>query len=200
MRDEQEEQLEQKRLVGSSPTGRKKYPSPSGEIWNSLKCHTGPERATLTPNGPEPRSAVLLMMPSMVEICSSWRFSFLGAWRKSMTAHPGLGRLRLDARFSVWPLGGRAPSQSLPQVAAMPQKEGSSECEDPSELPSDGESLNRGGSNLLVRGAGSEGRGAPLHTIPPLNSLGLTCKDARSVSTFSTSFTFRRLFCVGRNI
>lgn len=118
---------------------------------------TGPERATFTPNAPELRSAVLFMMSSMVEICSSLRSSLFGARRKSITAHPGLGRLRLEARFSVWLLGGRAPSQILLQVLAMPQKEGSSECEDPSELPSDGESLNTGGGNLFARGAALEG-------------------------------------------
>lgn len=83
----------------------------------------------------------------------------------------------------------------------MPQKEGSSECEDPSELPSDGESLNTGGSSLFVRGAGCEVWGTPLHRIPPLNSFGLTCKDAAfNVSTLSMGFTLRRLFCVGKDI
>lgn len=112
------------------------------------------------------------MMSSMVEICSSLLLSFFGAGRKSITAHPGLGRLRLDARFSVRLLGGATPSQILLQDVAMPQKEGSSECEDPSELPSDGESLNAGGSNLSVRGAGFEVTGAPLQRIPPLYSFG----------------------------
>lgn len=139
-------------------------------------------------------------MSSMVEICSSLRLSFFGAGRKSITAHPGLGRLRLEARISVWLLGGRTPSQILLQVVAIPQKEGSSECEDPSELPSDGESLNTGGPNLFVRGAGFEVWGVPLHRIPPLNSFGLMCKDALNVSTFSIGFTLRRLFCVGKNI
>lgn len=91
-----------------------------------------------------------------------------------MTAHPGLGRLRLDARFSVRLLGGATGSQILLQDAAMPQKEGSSEWEDPSELPSDGESLNTGGRNRLVRGAGMAVTGTPLHTEPPLHSLGVT--------------------------
>lgn len=112
------------------------------------------------------------MMSSMVEICSSFPLSFFGACRKSITAYPGLGRLRLDARFSVRLLGGGTESQILLQEVAMPQKEGSSEWEDPSELPSDGESLNTGGSNLLVRGAGIEVTGAPLHRDPPLHSFG----------------------------
>lgn len=128
----------------------------------------------------------------MVQICSSLLLSFFGAWTKSITAHPGLGRLRLDARLSVRLLGGATPSHILLQDVAMPQKEGSSEC-DPSELPSDGESLNAGGSNLCVRGAGSEVTAAPLHRIPPLYS-----KDGLRVSTFSTGFILRRLFCGGK--
>lgn len=100
--------------------------------------------------------------------------------------------------MSVWLLGGCTPSQILLQVVAKPQKEGSSEWEDPSELPSDGESLNTGGSNLFVRGAGFKVGGTPLHRIPPLKSFGLTCKDAVNVSTFSMGFTLRRLFCMGK--
>lgn len=106
----------------------------------------------------------------------------------------------MEARFSVWLLAGRTPSQILLQVVAMPQKEGSSECEEPSEspeLPSEGESLNTGGSNLFVRGAGFEVWATPLHRIPPFNSFGLTCKDAVNVSTFSVGLTLRRFFCVG---
>lgn len=82
----------------------------------------------------------------------------------------------------------------------MPQKEGSSEWEDPSELPSDGESLNTGGSNLLVRGAGMEVTGTPLHRDPPLHSFGFTCKDGLNVSTVSVGFILRRLFCMRDNI
>lgn len=166
----------------------------------TAECQRGPERATFTPNVPELCSVVLFMMSSMVEICSSLVLSFFGAWRKSITAHPGLGRLRLDARFSVRLLDRAPPSQILLQDVAMPQKEGSSECEDPSELPSEGESLNAAGSSLFVRGAGFEVKGTPLHRTPPLHSFGVTWKDGLKVSTFSRGFILRRLFCVGTNI
>lgn len=67
-----------------------------------------------------------------------------GIWIRSTTAQLGLGRPRLNARFSARVLGCGSPSQIRLQAVVMPQKEGSSECEDPSELPSDGESLNIG--------------------------------------------------------
>lgn len=78
----------------------------------------------------------------------------------------------------------------------MPQNEGSSECEDPSELPSDGESLKEGSSNCLVRTVGFLEAGAPLHAAP-LQSSGADFAETCSASTLSSNFDFRRLLCEG---
>lgn len=140
------------------------------------------------------------MMSCMVEMGNGSLSPLLGAWSKSTTAQLGLGRLRLNARFSARVLGGGSPSQIRLQAVVMPQKEGSSECEDPSELPSDGESLNIGWSNLCARGVGFVVTGMPLHTTAPLHSSGAAWKEGFRVSTFSMGFILRRLFCVGKKL
>lgn len=164
-----------------------------------VKHQTGPERATFTPNVPELCSVLLFMMSCMVEMGSGSLLTLLGAWSKSTTVQLGLGRLRLNARFSARVLGGGSPSQIRLQAVVMPQKEGSSECEDPSELTSDGESLNIGWSNLFVRGVGFVVTGTPLHTTPPLHSSGAAWKEGFRVSTFSKGFILRRRLCVGKS-
>lgn len=83
-------------------------------------------------------------------------------------------------------------------AVVMPQKGSSSECEEPSELPSDGESLNAGGISLCVRSAGCWTAGAPLHLAPPLHSSAAERKEALTVSTLSRDLTLRRLLCAGR--
>lgn len=102
---------------------------------------------------------------------------------------PGLGRLRLDARFSARLLGGERPSQIREQGAVMPQKEGSSEREDASELPSDGESLKAGRRSCLV------GTGTTWRPTDPLHSSGAAWSQGFSVSTLSRAFILRRLRC-----
>lgn len=161
-----------------------------------IKCQTGPERATFTPNVPELCSVFLFMISRMVEICNGSHLPLSGAWSKSTTEQLGFERLRLEARFSARVLGGGSPSQILVQAAAIPQNDGSSECEDPSELPSDGESLNMGRSNLLARGVGFVVTGTPLHITPPLHSSGVAWKEGLRVSTFSMGLILRRLLCV----
>ncbi len=161
-----------------------------------VRCQTGPERATFTPNAPELCSVFLFMMSCMVDMGNGSLLSLLGAWSKSTTGQLGLRRLRLDARLSARVLGGGCPSQIRVQAVVMPQKEGSSECDDPSELPSDGESLNIGWSKLFVRGVGFVVTGPPLHTTPPLHSSGAAWNEGFKVSTFSTGFSLRRLLCV----
>lgn len=158
-----------------------------------VRRQTGPERATFTPNVPELCSVFLFMMSCMVEMGNGSLLSLLGAWSKSTTGQLSLGRLRLNARFSARVLGGGSPSQIREQAVVMPQKEGSSECEDPSELPSDGESLNIGWSNLFVRGVGFVVTGTPLHTTPPLHSSAAAWKEGFRVSTLSMGFILRRL-------
>lgn len=166
----------------------------------NVKCQTGPERATFIANVPELCSVFLFMMGAcVVEMGNNSLLSLRGAWSKSTTAQLGLGRLRLNARFSARVLGGGTPSQIRLQAVVMPQKVGSSECEDPSELPSDGESLNIGWSNLFARGVGFVVTGTPLHTTAPLHSSGGAWKEGFSVSTFSIGFILRRLLCGGKN-
>ena len=181
---------------------RNKHPSSFGKSWavseKQQRRQTGPERATFTPNVPELCSVFLFMMSCMVEMGNCSLLSLLWPWSKS-TAQLGLGRLRLDARFSARVLGGGSPSQIRLQAVVMPQKEGSSECEDPSELPSDGESLNIGWSNLFVKGEGLVMTGTPLHTTPPLYSSGEAWKEGFRVSTFSKGFILRRLLCEGKD-
>ncbi|TNN81480.1 hypothetical protein EYF80_008252 [Liparis tanakae] len=119
-------------------------PNRSEEVSENKFYQTGPDRATFTPNVPELCSLFLFMMSCMVEMCTGWLLSLRGTGSKSTPAQLGLGRPRLNARFSARVFGGGSPSQIRLQAVVMPQKEGSSECEDPSELPSDGESLNNG--------------------------------------------------------
>lgn len=166
--------------------------------WEVLQflCQTGPERATFTPNVPEFCSVFLVMMSCMVEMGDSSPLSLWGAWRKSTTAQLGLGRLRLIARFPDRVLGGGRPSQTREQTVVMPQKEGSSEWEDVSELPSDGESLKVGWSNVFIRGVGFVVIGTLLHTTSPLHSSGAVWKEGFRVSTFSMCLSLRRLLCV----
>lgn len=175
-----------------------KNPKHSMRRTGDIKRQTGPERATFTPNVPELCSVFLFMMSCMVEIGNGSLLSLFGAWSKSNTMQLGLGRLRLDARFSARVLGGGSPSQIRVQTVVMPQKDRSSECEDPSELPSDGESLNMGWSNLFVKGVGFVVTGTPLHLNPPLHSSGVAWKEGFRVSTFSMGFILRRLLCVGK--
>lgn len=111
----------------------------------------------------------------------------------------GFGRLRLDARFSARVLGGGSPSHIRVHAVAMPQKDSSSECEDPSELPSDGESLNIGCISFFVKDAGCLVTGTPLHLTPPLHSSGVVWEEGFRVSTLSMDFILRRLLCVGKD-
>lgn len=135
------------------------------------------------------------MMSSIVEIGKGSLLSLFGAWSKSTTAQLGLGCCRLNVRFSARVLGRGRPSQMREQAVVMPQKEGSSECDDPSELPSGGESLKVGWSNLFVRGLGFVVIGTPLHITAPLLCPGAAWREGFRVSTFSMGLILRRLLC-----
>lgn len=124
--------------------------------------------------------------------------SLRGAWSKSTTAQAGFRRLRLSARFSACVFTGGSPSQILEQADLMPQKDGSSDWEDPSELPSDGESLNTGWSKCFMSGAAWAVTSPRLRPTAPLHSSGADWKQGFSVSTRSGGFSLRRRLCVWR--
>lgn len=117
------------------------------------------------------------------------RWFLSGGRSKSPTVQLLFGRLRLNARLSARVLGGERLSHTAEQAEGMPQKDGSSDWDEPSELPSDRESGWRSWTGRDLA-AGPAGLPAAL-----LHSSAAAWQEGLRVSTLSTAFILRRLCC-----